>query len=128
MRITDLPERIGEGEDQYDLRPGVLKDLERIKNQVSKRIVDTAATARGVVSKTLTIHPMPTEIVVCSAKERFGWGSPAQISHIGSRFTCKAEDIPEQIRKAVDAGGTVKAEVGLEPDADGLVPFRRFIV
>jgi hypothetical protein len=79
---------------------------------------------------------MPTEIVVCSAKERFGWGSPAQIyifktetgSHIGSRFTCKAEDIPEQIRKAVDAGGTVKAEVGLEPDADGLVPFRRFIV
>jgi hypothetical protein len=31
MRITDLPERIGEGEDQYDLRPEVLKDLERIK-------------------------------------------------------------------------------------------------
>jgi hypothetical protein len=56
MRITDLPERIGEGEDQYDLRPEVLKDLERIKNQVSKRIVDTAATARGVVSKTLTIN------------------------------------------------------------------------
>jgi hypothetical protein len=31
MRITDLPERIGEGEDQYDLRPEVLKDLDRIK-------------------------------------------------------------------------------------------------
>jgi hypothetical protein len=29
MRITDLPE--SEGEDQYDLRPEVLKDLERIK-------------------------------------------------------------------------------------------------
>jgi hypothetical protein len=28
MRITDLPERIGEGEDQYNLRPEVLKDLE----------------------------------------------------------------------------------------------------
>jgi hypothetical protein len=26
-----LPERVGEGEDQYELRPGVLKDLERIK-------------------------------------------------------------------------------------------------
>jgi len=26
-----LPERIGEGEDQYELRAGVLKDLERIK-------------------------------------------------------------------------------------------------
>ena len=26
MRISDLPERIGEGEDQYDLRPEVLKD------------------------------------------------------------------------------------------------------
>ena len=26
-----LPEKIGEGEDQYELRPGVLKDLERIK-------------------------------------------------------------------------------------------------
>ena len=26
-----LLERIGEGEDQYELRPGVLKDLERIK-------------------------------------------------------------------------------------------------
>ena len=25
-----LPERIGEGEDQYELRPRVLKDLERI--------------------------------------------------------------------------------------------------
>src|SRR5260370_2322163 len=38
MRLTVLnqtakgqPERIGEGEDQYELRPGVLKDLERIK-------------------------------------------------------------------------------------------------
>src|SRR5580704_9044232 len=38
MRLTvlnqtakGLPERIGEGEDQYELRPGVLKDLERIK-------------------------------------------------------------------------------------------------
>jgi hypothetical protein len=31
MRITALPERIGEGEDQYDLRPPVLKGLERIK-------------------------------------------------------------------------------------------------
>jgi len=29
--ITDLSERIGEGEDQYDLRPEVLEDLERIK-------------------------------------------------------------------------------------------------
>ena len=26
-----LPEKFGEGEDQYELRPGVLKDLERIK-------------------------------------------------------------------------------------------------
>jgi hypothetical protein len=26
-----LPERVGEGEDQYELRPGVLKDLGRIK-------------------------------------------------------------------------------------------------
>ena len=26
-----LPERVGEGEDQYELRTGVLKDLERIK-------------------------------------------------------------------------------------------------
>src|SRR5271165_5168854 len=38
MRLTvlnqtakGLPEKIGEGEDQYELRPGVLKDLERIK-------------------------------------------------------------------------------------------------
>jgi hypothetical protein len=31
MRITDLPERIGEGEDQYDLPPEVHRDLERIK-------------------------------------------------------------------------------------------------
>jgi len=38
MRLTvlnqtakGLPERIGEGEDQYELRPGVLKDLKRIK-------------------------------------------------------------------------------------------------
>jgi hypothetical protein len=31
MWTTDLPERIGEGEDQYDLRPEVLKNLERIK-------------------------------------------------------------------------------------------------
>ena len=31
MRITDLLERIGEGEDQYDLRPEALEDLERIK-------------------------------------------------------------------------------------------------
>ena len=38
MRLTvlnqtakGLPERVGEGEDQYELRAGVLKDLERIK-------------------------------------------------------------------------------------------------
>jgi hypothetical protein len=38
MRLTvlnqiakGLPERVGEGEDQYELRTGVLKDLERIK-------------------------------------------------------------------------------------------------
>ena len=38
MRLTvltqtaqGLPERVGEGEDQYELRPGVLKDLERVK-------------------------------------------------------------------------------------------------
>jgi len=38
MRLTvlnqtakGLPERVGEGEDQYELRPDVLKDLERIK-------------------------------------------------------------------------------------------------
>src|SRR4051812_18578878 len=38
MRLTvltqtarGLPERVGEGEDQYELRPGVLKDLERAK-------------------------------------------------------------------------------------------------
>jgi hypothetical protein len=38
MRLTvlnqiakGLPERVGEGEDQYEPRTGVLKDLERIK-------------------------------------------------------------------------------------------------
>ena len=38
MRLTvltqtaqGLPERVGEGEDPYELRPGVLKDLERVK-------------------------------------------------------------------------------------------------
>src|SRR2546429_1189465 len=38
MRLTiltqtarGLPERVGEGEDQYELRPGVIKDLERVK-------------------------------------------------------------------------------------------------
>src|SRR5260370_921544 len=38
MRLTvlnqtakGLPESVGEGEDQYELRPGVIKDLERIK-------------------------------------------------------------------------------------------------
>jgi hypothetical protein len=31
MPITDLPEWSREGEDQCDLRPEVLKDLERIK-------------------------------------------------------------------------------------------------
>jgi hypothetical protein len=38
MRLTvlnqtakGLPERVGEGEDQYELRTGVIKDLERIK-------------------------------------------------------------------------------------------------
>jgi hypothetical protein len=38
MRLTilnqtarGLPERVGEGEEQYELRPGVIKDLERVK-------------------------------------------------------------------------------------------------
>ena len=31
LTAKGLPERVGEGEDQYELRPGVLKDLERIK-------------------------------------------------------------------------------------------------
>ena len=45
MRITDLPERIGEGEDQYDLRPEVLEDLERIKWNLARQRVSSVERA-----------------------------------------------------------------------------------
>ena len=79
---------------------------------------------------------MLTEIVVCSSSERFGWGNPEQIyifmtetgTNIGSRFFCIVEEIPPQVRNAVDTGGKAKAEVGTEPDGEGLIEFKRFIV
>jgi hypothetical protein len=79
---------------------------------------------------------MLTETVVCSSKERFGWGTPEQFYlfntetgiNIGSRFICKVEQIPPQVRSAVDAGGRVKAEVGTEPDGQGLIEFKRFVI
>jgi hypothetical protein len=51
------------------------------------------------------------EIVVSSVKERFGWGNPEQIYifktetgiNVGCRFLCRVENIPEQIRKVVEA-------------------------
>lgn len=48
--------------------------------------------------------------------------------NIGCHFICRTEQILEQIRKAVDAGGTVKAEVDTEPDLQRLISFRRFVV
>jgi len=79
---------------------------------------------------------MLTEIVVYTSGERFGWENPEQFYlfksetgiNIGSRFMCKVEEIPPQVRNAVDTGGKVKAEVGTEPDAEGLIEFKGFIV
>jgi hypothetical protein len=78
-----------------------------------------------------------TEIVDCSSKTQLGWGTDPKQTYmfktvtginVGCHFLCRAEQIPEQIRKAVDAGGTVKAEVGTEPDLQQLISFRRFVV
>jgi len=77
-----------------------------------------------------------TEIVDCRAGKSFAWenSEPTPIFetvtgiNIGCHFICRAEQIPEQIRKAVAAGGTVRAEVGTEPDAQKLISFRRFVL
>jgi len=84
------------------------------------------------------IRAMPIEIVDCRARGGFSWdANPEKIifktesgTYIGSRFTCKASEIPSQIRDAIKKGSKVKAEVGPEPDADGLglIPFVGFPV
>ena len=43
-------------------------------------------------------------------------------------FFCIVEEIPPQVRNVVDTGGKAKAEVGTEPDDEGLIEFKRFIV
>ena len=73
-----------------------------------------------------------TIIVDCRARGGFSWkGNPEQVCRFETEhgwFIHKAKDIPWHVQSAVKTGGTVKAEFDPKPDAEGCIPFIRFIL
>ncbi len=70
------------------------------------------------------------KIVECRVKGVSTWeGNPEQDCIFETEhgwFSCKTNEIPWKVQRAVDTFGTVKAEVDPEPDADGRIQLIKF--